>query len=68
MKIYVVVMEVLRKKEKQDEIQLITKIDGFLSFTPAPLNANVFFCRLFKSHLMHDKIQGSSYLFPLLYG
>jgi hypothetical protein len=31
-KIFVVAVEALRKKERQDEIQLTTKIDGFLSF------------------------------------
>ncbi len=33
--------EALTKKERQDETQLITKIDGFLSFTK--LNANLCF-------------------------
>jgi len=32
--IVVATMEALRKKERQDEIQLPPKIDGFLSFTP----------------------------------
>jgi hypothetical protein len=27
-------LEVLRKKERQDETQFTTKIDGFLSFIP----------------------------------
>jgi hypothetical protein len=27
-------VEALRKKERQDEIQFTTKIDGFLSFVP----------------------------------
>jgi hypothetical protein len=43
-KIYVAAVEALRKKERQDETQFTTKVDGFLSFTP-PLNANVLFCR-----------------------
>ncbi len=34
-KIYVAAVEALRKKERQDETQFITKIDGFLSFTPS---------------------------------
>jgi hypothetical protein len=46
-KIYVAALVVLRKKERQDETQFTTKIDGFLSFTPPPLNANVLFCRSF---------------------
>jgi hypothetical protein len=33
-KIYVAVVEALRKKERQDETQFITKIDGFLSVIP----------------------------------
>ncbi len=41
MKRYVAVVEALGKKERQDETQFTTKIDGFLSFTPS-LNANVF--------------------------
>ncbi len=45
-KIYVAAVEALRKKERQDETQFTTKIDGFLSFTP-PLNANVLLCRFF---------------------
>jgi hypothetical protein len=34
MKIYVAAAEALRKKERQDETQFTTKIDGFLSFIP----------------------------------
>jgi len=45
-KIYVVGVEALREKERQDETQFTTKIDGFLSFTP-PFNANVLFCWFF---------------------
>jgi hypothetical protein len=33
-KIYVAAVEALRKKERQDETQFTTKIDGFLSFIP----------------------------------
>jgi hypothetical protein len=33
-KIYVAVVEALRKKERQDVTPFITKIDGFLSFIP----------------------------------
>jgi len=44
--IYVATMKALRKKERQDETQFTTKIDGFLSFTP-PLNANVLFRKFF---------------------
>ncbi len=45
-KIYVTAVEALRKKERQDETQFTTKINGFLSFTP-PLNANVLFLLVF---------------------
>jgi hypothetical protein len=31
-KLYVAAVEVLRKKERQDETQFTTKIDGFSSF------------------------------------
>jgi hypothetical protein len=33
-KIYVGAVEALRRKERQDETQFATKIDGFLSFIP----------------------------------
>jgi len=33
-KIYEAAVEALRKKERQDETQFTTKIDGFLSFIP----------------------------------
>ncbi len=33
-KIYVTAVEALMKKERQDETQYTTKVDGFLSFTP----------------------------------
>jgi hypothetical protein len=33
-KIYVAAVEALRKKERQDETQFTTKVDGFLSFIP----------------------------------
>jgi cell shape-determining protein MreD len=32
--IYVAAMEALRQKERQDETQFTTKIDGFLNFKP----------------------------------
>jgi len=50
-KIYVAAVEAaLRIKERQDETQFTTKVDGFfLGFTPPlpPLNANVLFCTYF---------------------
>jgi hypothetical protein len=33
-KIYATAVEALRKKERQDETQFTTNIDGFLSFIP----------------------------------
>jgi hypothetical protein len=33
-KTYVAAVEALRQKERQDETQFTTKIDGFLSFSP----------------------------------
>jgi len=49
MKIYVATMEAFREKERHGEIQFITNIDGFMSFTSPPplLNANFLF-RFFK--------------------
>jgi hypothetical protein len=35
-KIYVTAVEAHREKERQDETQFSTKIDGFLSFSPPP--------------------------------
>jgi hypothetical protein len=48
---YVATVEVLRKKERQGEIQELIKIDGFLNFTP-PLNANVLFCMFLRNFIM----------------
>jgi hypothetical protein len=45
-KIYVAVVEALRKRERQGGKEKDRVIDGFLSFPP-PLNANVVFCRFF---------------------
>jgi len=45
-KIYVAAMDALRKKERQDETQFTTKIDGFLSFIPI-WTLLYFFCRFF---------------------
>jgi hypothetical protein len=62
---YVAAGEALKKKERQDETQFTTKIDGFLSFTP-PLNANVLFCRFVLNLTLC--MQGSGAVFFLLYG
>jgi hypothetical protein len=47
-KIYVAALEALRKKERQDETQFTTKIDGVSEFHPQ-LNANVLFRGFFKN-------------------
>ncbi len=61
-------VEALRKKERQDETQFITKIDGFSQFHPL-LNANVLFCRFrVNLTLCNDQTQGSGAMFFLLYG
>jgi hypothetical protein len=41
-KIYVVAAEALRKKERQDETEFTTKIDGFLSFIPDQMLMYIF--------------------------
>jgi hypothetical protein len=53
-KIYAAAVEALKKKERQDETQFTTKIDGFLSFNPY-----VFFC--IGSGPVDDQTQGSGY-------
>ncbi len=57
------------QKERQDETQFTTKIDGFFEFHP-PLNANVYFSAgfFFESHPVYDQTQGSGAVFFLLYG
>ncbi len=41
-KIYVAAVEALWRKERQDETQFITKVDGFLSFIPHWMRTYVF--------------------------
>jgi hypothetical protein len=62
-------MKALRKKDRQDETQFPTKIDGFLSFHPLPLIANVLSCRFFfkkKSHPCMTKLRVLVLCFPYL--
>ncbi len=40
------------KRKRQDETQFATKIDGFRSFLPPLMNANVLFCRFFLNHTL----------------
>ncbi len=62
-KIYVAAVEVHTKKERQDETQLTTKIDGF-SECHLPLNANVLFLQVFvESHPVYDQTQSSGAVF-----
>ncbi len=68
MKIYVAAVEARSgKKERQDETEFTTKIDGFLSFTPPPLNANVLFRRFFFGNLT-PCLTSSGAVRVLLYG
>jgi hypothetical protein len=69
-KIYVAAVEALRKKERQDETQFTTKIDGFQFHPPLCLNANELFCRLFfyDSRTVYDQTQGSGAVLFVLYG
>jgi hypothetical protein len=48
MKIYVAIMKAFKKKEKHDETQFTTKVDGLKKNHPL-LNANVLFCKFFKT-------------------
>jgi hypothetical protein len=62
-------VEALRKKERQDETQFTTKIDGFLRFTPGWML--MYFCAGFFFNLtlsVYDATQGSGVVFVLLYG
>ncbi len=60
-------MEAFKKKERQDEIQFTTKIDGFMSFTSPPptLNVDVFFFRGFLNlRLIMTKLKVLVLYFP----
>jgi hypothetical protein len=52
--IYIAAVKALRKKERQDETQFTTRIDGTFSQV------------LFESHPVYDQTQGSGALFFLL--
>ncbi len=53
----------LPKKERQDETQLITKIDGLLSFISPLLNANVLFLQVFvEPHPLYDEFEFGHFL------
>ncbi len=64
-KIYVAALEALMKKERQDETQFTTKVDGFWVSSPLEL---LFLQVFFKSHPVYDQTQGSGAVFFLLYG
>jgi hypothetical protein len=59
-------VEALRRKERQDETQLNTKIDGFLGFIPHWM-LMYFFAGFLKSHPVYDETRGSGAVFVLLY-
>jgi hypothetical protein len=67
-KIYVAAVETLRKKERQDETQFTTKIDGFLSFIPCWTLMYLFAGFCWNLTLCMTKTQGSRAVFFLLYG
>jgi hypothetical protein len=57
MKIYVAALEALRKKERQDETQFTTKIDGFLSLSPVydeTQGSGAVFCLTLQTTLLHE--------------
>jgi len=56
-----VVMETLKKKERQGETQFTTKIE-----VPPPLNANIYIYIYFESHPIYDQIQGFNVVFLIL--
>jgi branched-subunit amino acid transport protein len=68
LKIYVAAVEALKRKERQDETQFTTKVDGFLSFIPPWMLTYVFSQVVLKSHPVYDQTQGLVLCFSLLYG
>jgi hypothetical protein len=59
-------VDALRKKERYDETQFATKVDGFWSFTSCWM-LMYFFVAFFESHPVYDQTQGSGAVFSLLY-
>jgi hypothetical protein len=60
-------VEALRKKERGDETQFPTKIDGILSFIP-PWMLMYFFLQVFlRYHPLYEQTRGSGAVFFLLY-
>jgi hypothetical protein len=55
------------EKERQDETQFTTKIDGFLSFIPCWMLLYFFWRLFFESYPVYDQTQGSGAAFFLLY-
>jgi hypothetical protein len=62
-RIYVTIVEMLTKKEKHDEIQFTTKIDGCLSFTP-PWLLMYFFIDFFNLTAFMTKLKVLVLCFP----
>jgi len=65
-KIYVATVEAPKKKERQDETQFITKIDGFLSLTPCWMLMYFFAGFFLGSHPVYDQNQGFGAVFVLV--
>jgi hypothetical protein len=65
-KIYVAAVDALRKKERYDETQFATKVDGFWSFTSCGM-LMYFLVAFFESHLVYDQTQGSGAVSSLHY-
>ncbi len=59
-------MDTLRKKERYDETQFATKVDGFWSLTSCWM-LMYFFVAFFESHPVYDQTQGSGAVFSFLY-
>jgi hypothetical protein len=68
-KYVVAAVEALKNKERQDETQFITQIDGFLSFLHPWMLMYFFVCRFQKNlTLCMTQTEGSGAVFLLLYG
>jgi hypothetical protein len=68
LKIYVAAVETAQEKERHDETQFTTKIDGFPSFIPCWMLMYFFAGFFFESHPVYDQTQGSGAVFFLLHG
>jgi len=62
-KIYVALVEALRKKERRGETQKTINFDGFLSFTLSFFLMCCFAGLFFESHPVYDETQGTGAVF-----